>query len=129
MIFRIHHSDAINVGHSPPLRCSVASGKVRNRRDSNPPNIIMIVIIFIFRPNSSLPFQLISPLQLVIVLTCALVGLSLVLVSLLGLCVALKQSRISTGLVSHLYVFISPTSVSVEIASEQNNCLLSILLF
>ena len=71
--------------------------------------VIMMVLlsIIMFRPNSSLPFHLISPLQLVIVVTCALVGLLLVLVSLLGLWVALKQTRISTGLVSHLYVFIA----------------------
>ena len=77
------------------------------KRNSNNHIMIVLLSIIIFRPNSSLPFHLISPLQLVIVVTCALMGLLLVLVSFLGLWVALKQTRISTGLVSHLYVFIS----------------------
>ena len=77
------------------------------KRNSNNHIMIVLLSIIIFRPNSSLPFHLISPLQLVIVVTCALMGLLLVLVSFLGLWVAFKQTRISTGLVSHLYVFIS----------------------
>ena len=53
------------------------------------------------RPQTSLPFQLMTPLVLPVLVTCSVAGVYLVMVAVVGVWVVLRQQRHITGAVSN----------------------------
>ena len=59
------------------------------------------------KPNQSLPFQLLEPLQLPLILTCMVGGFYLIIVSTVGLWAGTRQKRYATAIVSAGTIFFS----------------------